>query len=91
MRWGGVGAGLVVAAALVGCTSSTGDELLTGAVGPTVAPAVAATEAPAVVPTVTLTPIDPGPPPTLTVPPRTPGEVARVVVTRSGSGKAFRN
>jgi hypothetical protein len=43
------------------------------------------------VPTVTLTPIDPGPPPTLTVPPRTPGEVARVVVTRSGAGKAFRN
>ena len=91
MRWGGVGAGLVVAAALVGCTSSTGDEFAAGAVGPTVAPAVAPGVAPAVVPTVTLTPIDPGPPPTLTVPPRTPGEVARVVVTRSGSGKAFRN
>jgi hypothetical protein len=45
----------------------------------------------AATPKVSLTPIDPGPPPTLTVPPRAPGEVARVVVTASGSGKAFRN
>jgi hypothetical protein len=45
----------------------------------------------ATAPATTFTPIDPGPPPALTVPPRTPGEVARVTVTRSGSGKAIRN
>ena len=44
-----------------------------------------------VTPEVSLTPIDPGPPPVVTVPPPVDGEVARVVVTRQGSGKAFRN
>ncbi|WP_157610664.1 hypothetical protein [Terrabacter sp. Soil810] len=42
-------------------------------------------------PEVSLTPVDPGPPPVVTVPPPVSGEVARVVVTRQGSGKAFRN
>lgn len=42
-------------------------------------------------PDVSLTPIDPGPPPVVTVPPPVAGEVARVVVTRQGAGKAFRN
>ena len=42
-------------------------------------------------PEVSLTPIDPGPPPVVTVPPHVEGEVARVVVTRQGTGKAFRN
>ncbi|WP_020143641.1 hypothetical protein [Terracoccus sp. 273MFTsu3.1] len=44
-----------------------------------------------VTPEVSLTPIDPGPPPVVTVPPPVAGEVARVVVTKQGSGKAFRN
>ena len=105
MRWAGVGAGLVAAAALVGCTSGAGGaggEPATVAGGATTSGAEAATNAgalgasaaapvPDAVPSVTLTPIDPGPPPTVTVPARMPGEVARVVVTRSGSGKAFRN
>ena len=42
-------------------------------------------------PEVSLTPVDPGPPPVVTVPPPVLGEVARVVVTKQGSGKAFRN
>jgi hypothetical protein len=42
-------------------------------------------------PEVSLTAVDAGPPPVLTVPPLMPGEVARVVVTRQGAGKAFRN
>src|SRR6476620_4848791 len=42
-------------------------------------------------PEVSLTPVDPGPPPVVTVPPPVAGEVARVVVTRQGPGKAFRN
>jgi len=42
-------------------------------------------------PEVSLTPIDPGPPPAVTVPPPVAGEVARVVVTKQVSGKAFRN
>jgi hypothetical protein len=42
-------------------------------------------------PEVSLTPVDPGPPPVVRVPPRVAGEVARVVVTKQGSGKAFRN
>ena len=81
MRWGGVVATLVVASALTGCT---GGDPVTGA-------SRATTGAAAVTPEVSLTPVDPGPPPTLTVPPRRPGEVARVVVTGSGTGKSFRN
>jgi hypothetical protein len=42
-------------------------------------------------PEVSLTPIDPGPPPVVTVPAPLAGEVARVVVTKQGAGKAFRN
>jgi hypothetical protein len=42
-------------------------------------------------PEVSLTRIDPGPPPVVTVPPPSAGEVARVVVTKQGSAKAFRN
>src|SRR6478735_12522828 len=42
-------------------------------------------------PEVSLTPVDPGAPPVVTVPPPVAGEVARVVVTKQGSGKAFRN
>ena len=80
------GAVLVVAlaaltACLAGCTSADPGHRLTTrpASGGVVAPGV------------TFTPVDPGPPPTITVPPRRSGEVARVVVTRSGPGKAFRN
>ncbi|WP_156035476.1 hypothetical protein [Terrabacter tumescens] len=42
-------------------------------------------------PDVSLTPIDPGPLPVVTVPAPVAGEVARVVVTKQGAGKAFRN
>jgi hypothetical protein len=42
-------------------------------------------------PDVSLTPVDPGPAPVVAVPRRDAGEVARVVVTKQGAGKAFRN
>jgi hypothetical protein len=80
----GVGAGSALLAAVLAlgaCTSEAGRPSV-----PTVgvSPAVAT-------PDVSLTPIDPGPAPRLAVPARAAGEVARVVVTRSGTGKAFRN
>ncbi len=73
--------GAAAVASLVGCTSA--DPGLSEATRPASGAVVA--------PGVTFTPVDPGPPPTITVPPRRAGEVARVVVTRSGPGKAFRN
>jgi hypothetical protein len=71
----------LAAPTLAGCTS---DGVRTSA------PSVAVSGA-AATPRVSLTPIDPGPPPRLEVPQRGPGEVARVVVTRTTTGKAFRN
>ena len=84
VRWGrvlSVAAG--VSAALVACTS--GDS---GMVAP---PTSGAPTGVVLSPSASLTPIDAGPPPVLIVPPAGRGEVARVVVTRTGSGKAFRN
>jgi hypothetical protein len=71
---------LVVAWALAGCTTDV----------PPTAPGVTLERGPST-PQPSFTPVDPGPPPVLTVPPRGEGEVARVVVAPSGSGKAFRN
>ena len=72
-------AGLVPAVA--GCT--TADPGLRRSTRPASAAVVA--------PGVTFTPVDPGPAPTITVPPHRAGEVARVVVTRNGPGRASRN
>ena len=83
-RWrSDAGAVLVVAlaAAVAGCT--TADPGLRESTRPASGAVVA--------PGVTFTPVDPGPAPTIAVPPRRAGEVARVVVTRHGTGKAFRN
>ena len=75
-------AGVVATALLAGCTSG----------GPTVvSPTSRVSGGSVATPEVSLTPIDPGPPPVVTVPGRVAGEVARVVVTRQGAGKAFRN
>lgn len=102
MRWARVVVGLVAASALAACTSGgqvAASRMTAGVVagagtatgtGAATGPGAATGRAPAT-PDVTLTPIDPGPPPVLTVPPRRSGEVARLVVTQSGSGKAFRN
>ena len=76
-----VAAATAVASWLAGCT--TADPGLRESTRPASGALVA--------PGVTFTPVDPGPPPRITVPPRRTGEVARVVVTRSGPGKAFRN
>ena len=74
--------GLVCVATVVGCTGGA-----PGLIGPT----DGLSPGPAPTPAVSLTPIDPGPPPVVTVPAPVAGEVARVVVTRQGAGKAFRN
>ena len=73
---------VVATALLAGCTSG----------GPTVvSPTGRVSGGSVATPEVSLTPIDPGPPPVVTVPPPVAGEVARVVVSKQGSGKAFRN
>ncbi|KRC88708.1 hypothetical protein ASE25_12785 [Terrabacter sp. Root85] len=74
-------AALATALLAAGCTTDGGVR-----VSPTVG-----VSAGAATPEVSLTPIDPGPPPVVTVPPPVAGEVARVVVSKQGSGKAFRN
>lgn len=92
MRWAGahgraavlaaLGAGLVCVAAVSGCTSSGARAVTpTGGFSP----------GPAPTPAVSLTPVDPGPPPVVKVPGPVAGEVARVVVSKDGAGKAFRN
>src|SRR6478735_5638160 len=74
--------GVGSAASVAGCTSSEPQAVAeTGWFSP----------GPVPTPDVSLTPIDPGPPPIVTVPAPVAGEVARVVVTRQGAGKAFRN
>ena len=74
--------GVGSAASVAGCTSSEPQAVAeTGWFSP----------GPVPTPDVSLTPIDPGPPPVVTVPAPVAGEVARVVVTRQGAGKAFRN
>ncbi|WP_323102427.1 hypothetical protein [Intrasporangium sp. YIM S08009] len=73
--------GAFLTASVAGCTSA--DPGLRASTRPASGAVVA--------PGVTFTPVDPGPAPTITVPPRRAGEVARVVVTRNGPGKAFRN
>jgi hypothetical protein len=74
--------GVCCTASFAGCTSSEPQASpVTGWFSP----------GPGPTPDVSLTPIDPGPPPVVTVPAPVAGEVARVVVTRQGAGKAFRN
>ncbi|GAB3888483.1 hypothetical protein [Terrabacter terrigena] len=72
---------LVALGALGGCTSAGARPSV-----PTVAESGVV-----VTPEVSLTPIDPGPAPRLEVPAQGPGEVARVVVRRTGKGQSFRN
>ncbi|GAA2486164.1 hypothetical protein GCM10009858_25100 [Terrabacter carboxydivorans] len=71
----------VVASLAAGCTAG-----VTAPVAPTTVGSAAGST-----PDVSLTPIDPGPPPVVTVPAPVAGEVARVVVTRQGAGRAARN
>ena len=78
----GVGACVVATALLAACTTG-------GA--PPGSPTGGVPVGSRATPEVSLTPIDAGPPPVVTVPPRAAGEVARVVVTKQGTGKAFRN
>jgi len=75
----GLGACVVASALLAACTSAGAARVSpTGSMRPAT-------------PEVSLTPVDPGPPPAIRVPPPVAGEVARVVVTKQGPGKAFRN
>ncbi|GAA2747158.1 hypothetical protein GCM10009868_35440 [Terrabacter aerolatus] len=72
---------LVPGSVVAGCTSGGAEPVAPTGAGS----ALSAT------PDVSLTPVDPGPPPVVRVPAPIAGEVARVVVTRQGAGKAFRN
>ena len=76
----GIGSAVLAVALAAGCTPGRALS------APTRGPSGALTT-----PEVSFTPIEPGPPPALSVPLRAEGEVARVVVTKRGSGKAFRN
>ena len=76
----------VVPASVAGCTTG-------GAVpgSPAAGVPTGGVSALSATPDVSLKPVDPGPPPVVRVPAPVVGEVARVVVTRQGAGKAFRN
>ena len=76
----GVGSAVLVVALAAGCTAGRALSAPTGGASAAVT-----------TPEASFTPIEPGPPPTLSVPPRAGGEVARVVVTKRGTGTSFRN